>query len=177
MPKLNNHQIAALFETMADVLEIESSKNYFRFRSYRMAADVLKNMQDSVCSKIADDEDLSKIKGIGKEISQKIQVACETSKIPQLQKMFEIYPKSLVDLVKLPGLGPRRVRQLFEELEVKNIADLEKAAKSKKIQNLNGFGAKTEAKILKEIPKFSTEEKRIPWFMADLVAKRFKKFL
>jgi DNA polymerase (family 10) len=119
---------------------------------------------------VAKGEDLTQLPGIGEAIAKKIETVVRSGRLPQLDEVLKRTPKSLIELLEIPGLGPKRVQALFNALKIKSLEDLERAARSGKIKELPGFGAKTEELILKHLQKHELGEKRFLRFAAESVA-------
>lgn len=173
---LSNNEIADLFDQLAELLDIEGD-NPFRVRAYHNAARTIRSQPRSLAEMVAAGEDLTELPGIGKAIAQKIQTIIQTGRFPQLEQVLKRIPPSLVELLKIEGLGPKRVKTLFSLLKVKTIEDLERAALSGKVRQLPGFGPKTEELILKHLRKQSLQEKRFLRFEAESIAATLLAYL
>jgi DNA polymerase (family 10) len=147
---VHNTDVAAIFEKLANLLDIEGA-NQFRVRSYRNAARIVETLPQSVSDMLDQGEDLSELPGIGDDLAGKIREIVETGKLSQLQEVEERVPAELNEVLEVAGLGPKRVKKLYEELGIRNTEDLRKAAEAGKVQSLDGFGKKTEQKILDEL--------------------------
>ena len=143
----DNVEIAALFDRYADLLEIQDA-NPFRVRAYRNAARVVSGSPRSMAELLAEGRDLEELPGIGKDLAAKIATIVRTGALPQLEQLQQRVPRALSDLMGLPGLGPKRVKLLYRELNIRSIEDLQRAARSGALEKLPGFGAKTIARIL-----------------------------
>ncbi|MFZ5622719.1 MAG: DNA polymerase/3'-5' exonuclease PolX [Pseudomonadota bacterium] len=146
----HNAEIAALFDRLADLLEIEDA-NPFRVRAYRNAARTIANLGQSIAGLVETGKDLSELPGIGEAIAEKIATIVRTGRLPQLEEVEARTPGTLADLMKIDGLGPKRVKALYRQLNIRSFEDLARAARSGKIRGLDGFGAKTEAMILQHV--------------------------
>ncbi|MGE5147947.1 MAG: DNA polymerase/3'-5' exonuclease PolX [Candidatus Eiseniibacteriota bacterium] len=142
-----NADIAAALDEIADLLELEDA-NAFRIRAYRNAARLLRDLRAEVTTMLAEGKKLSDLPGIGEDLAGKIAEIAERGTTPMLEKLRGEVPHDLAELMKLPGLGPKRVRALNHELDIVNIDQLHRAAKDGRIRTLAGFGAKTEQRIL-----------------------------
>jgi len=156
---VRNAEIADLFDRMAALLEIQGA-NPFRVRAYRNAAQTLGDLPRSVSDMLADKEDLSRLPGIGKDLAGKIVEFIDTGHLAALEEVQKELPAGLVDLTRLPGLGPKRVKVLHEELGIRNLTDLERAARKHRIREIAGFGAKTEQRIIEALSRHAPEERR-----------------
>jgi DNA polymerase (family X) len=173
---VHNEDIAVIFEEMADLLEIENA-NPFRVRAYRNAARTIRNLSRELEDMVADGKDLTELPGIGKDLAGKINEILKTGTSKALKKLHREVPASVEDLLKLPGLGPKRVSILYHEMGIKNLAQLETAAKKARLQTFPGFGIKTEQNILEHISAFRTKEKRFLRNVADRYAKPLLTYL
>ncbi|MGD9079085.1 MAG: DNA polymerase/3'-5' exonuclease PolX, partial [Desulfobacterales bacterium] len=156
---VHNNDIAAIFEEIADFLEIEG-ENPFRIRAYRNAARTVTGLGEELKDMVADGEDLTKLPGIGKELAAKILEILETGTAKALIKLQQRIPKTVVEMLKLPNLGPKRVRILYQDLKIKNLKQLSLAARKGRIRALEGFGEKSEKAIFEAIEARAQKEKR-----------------
>jgi len=156
---VHNAELAELFNRLADLLDIEGG-NPFRIRAYRNAARTVSGLGSELRDMMAAGEDLTKLPGIGKELAAKICEILETGTAKALIKLQQQIPKTLIEILKLPNLGPKRVRILHRDLKIKNLEQLAKAARKGRIRALEGFGEKTETAILEAIEARAQKEKR-----------------
>ena len=164
---MTNSEIAAVFEQVADLLEFQGA-NPFRIRAYRNAARTIQNLPESAAEIVADpNRSLTDLEGIGKELSEKIIALLETGSMPMLDELLAEIPESVLAILRVPGLGPKRAKQLYQELHVATLDDLKAACESHKVQVLKGFGAKTEAAILDGLGIAAEAEQRILWAEAE----------
>jgi DNA polymerase (family 10) len=147
---VHNVDIAAVFEEIADLLEIEGD-NPFRIRAYRNAARTLRDLSREASSMLEKDEDLTDLPGIGKDLAAKIQDIVDTGTTPLLGKLRKQVPPALTELLHIPGLGPKRVKTLYHELDIHTVEQLHRAALDGRLHTLPGFGAKTEQRIVDAI--------------------------
>ena len=173
---VHNTEIAERFNRLAELLEIQGA-NPFRIRAYRKAAQTIEALPHSVTSMLAKGADLSKLPGIGKDLAAKIQEIVETGHLDLLDQVSSQLPGQLAELAKIPGLGPKRVKMLYDTLGIKDLKGLAKAARTGKIRQLHGFGAKTEESILAETDRHSSGEKRIKLHTAEQFAEPIIDFL
>jgi DNA polymerase (family 10) len=156
---VHNEDIAMIFDEMADLLEIEEA-NPFRVRAYRNAARTIRGLGRELGEMLADGEDLTRLPGIGKDLAAKIEEILATGHAKALDKLHKEVPASLEALLKIPGLGPKRVKALYKELQIKTLKQLENAARQGRLSALPGFGAKTEKRILEAVGAHRSLEKR-----------------
>ncbi len=147
-----NQDIADRFDELADYLEIKG-ENPFKIRAYRNASRLIRELSPELKDTLAGGADLTKISGIGKEIAAKIATMVETGRLPALDMVKSEFPATLPALLKLPGLGPKRVRHLLEDLQVASLDDLVAAARAGKIKQVDGFGPKLEKSLLEAASK------------------------
>jgi DNA polymerase (family 10) len=143
---VHNQDIAAVFDEMADLLELRQD-NPFRIRAYRRAAQTVRGQSRELRDAVAEGRDLKKLPGIGEDLAAKIVEILETGRCAALEKLRKQVPPGLEDLLHLPGLGPARVRQLRKELRITSLAGLRSAIDKGKLQQLKGFGPKLEQRI------------------------------
>ncbi len=157
---VRNAEIAEIFDRMATLLEIQGA-NPFRVRAYRNAARTVGDLPRNVGDMLEEEEDLSKLPGIGKDLAGKIAEIVATGRLAALEEVEKEVPAGLIDLTLLPGLGPKRVKALYEELGIRDLAGLERAARKHRLRELAGFGAKTEQRILEALSRHARRESRI----------------
>ena len=173
---VHNADIASVFEEIADLLEIENA-NPFRVRAYRNAARQVEGMGVPVADMVAKGEDLTELPGIGDDLAAKIREMVETGKCRFLEKLRRKTPPTITELLKIPGLGPKRVRALYHELDVQTLEQLARAARDGRIRELPGFGAKTEQTVLDAISAHVAEQRRFKLAVAAQYAEPLKKYL
>ena len=110
---------------------------------------------------------LTEIAGIGKDLAEKVATLVQTGSLPLLDELLAKTPESVLAILRVPGLGPKRAAQLYHDLNVATLDDLRAACESHKVQDLKGFGAKTEAAILQGLEIASEAGRRILWIEAD----------
>ncbi|MCY2973900.1 MAG: helix-hairpin-helix domain-containing protein [Planctomycetota bacterium] len=144
---MQNAEIADCFDEMADLLEI-SGESPFRIKAYRNGSQVIRDLPESVSQLIGDGKDLTKIDGIGSTLAEKSKVLIESGHLPALEELRKKIPTTLRTLLRVPGLGAKKVAVLHRELGVKDLAELKVACDSNLVKDLKGFGAKTQQAIL-----------------------------
>jgi len=162
----DNARIGDMFDRLADLLEIEDA-NPFRIRAYRNGAQTVREHPRGMADLLDDGQDLKELPGIGKDLAEKIQAIVETGRLPALEEVEARTPGVLSDLMKIPGLGPKKVKVLYKELDIRSVADLRTAAKEQRIRGLPKFAARTEEQILRRTEKFSVEERRFNLLEAE----------
>ncbi len=173
---VHNSDIAAMFNQLADLLDIQGA-NPFRVRAYRNAARTVGALSKSAADMVERGEDLSKLRGIGKDLAEKIETIVKTGKLPLLEETKRQVPAALSELSRVAGLGPKRVKALYEKLGIDGLDKLKRAAEKGRIRELEGFGKKTEQNILEEIGAIEGAEMRVKLPVADEVARHFVEYL
>ncbi len=164
---MTNAEIAAVFEQVADLLEFKGA-NPFRVRAYRNAARTIDDLPESLADVAADpNRELTAIDGIGKDLADKVVELVVTGSMEMLDELLAEIPESVLAILRVPGLGPKRAAVLYNELNVTNLDELREACLSQRVRQLKGFGAKTEAAILKGLDIAAEAEQRILWAEAD----------
>ncbi|MEN6497416.1 MAG: DNA polymerase/3'-5' exonuclease PolX, partial [Thermoguttaceae bacterium] len=162
---------------IGDLLEFPDA-NPFRVRAYRNAARTFRELPESAEEILADpNRRLTDISGIGKDLAEKIGVLVQTGTLSMLEELLEQVPRSVLAMLRVPGLGPKRAAALYHELGVSNLVDLREACQQHKVRELKGFGAKTEEAILGGLEIASQAERRTYWAEADLIAQEILKHL
>lgn len=146
---MTNLQISYIFANIADMLEIKG-ENIYKIRAYRKASRIIKKFPVEL-EDFTEKFEPESIPGIGKALSEKIQEIISTGKCKYYERLKREVPEDLIKMLKIPGLGPKRVRTIYNVLGVDTIAQLEKSAKKDKLRELPGFGVKTQQSILKGI--------------------------
>jgi DNA polymerase (family 10) len=173
---VHNEDIASIFDQMANLLDIEEA-NPFRVRAYRNGARTVRGLGRELGEWIAAGKDPEQLPGIGKELAHKIDEILQTGTLKALQVLHKKVPASLDALLKIPGLGPKRVKILFKDLGIRNLEQLEKAARTGRLHALPGFGSKTETHILDSIGSQREKKKRIPRVIAMQYAQPLANYL
>jgi len=173
---VHNEDIAAVFDEIADLLEIEGD-NPFRIRAYRNGAQMLLGMGQDIRTLIEHGEDITRLSGIGKNLAAKIHEILDTGHCRTLDKLRKQLPADLTELLRLPGLGPKRVHALYHELDIHNFEQLERAARDGLVSHLPGFGVKTEARILDAIQAHADTSRRFKLVVASRYAEPLVDYL
>ncbi|HDZ54198.1 MAG TPA: DNA polymerase/3'-5' exonuclease PolX [Candidatus Nealsonbacteria bacterium] len=148
---MKNQELAQIFYEIADFLEMEGIA--FKPYAYRRAAIALETLEEDAAQiyKKGGQKALKEIPGVGKGIAGGIEEYLKTGKIRSYESLKKKTPVNMEELTRVEGMGPRKVKILYQKLDIKNLKDLEKAAKAHKIASLFGFGEKTERNILEGI--------------------------
>jgi DNA polymerase (family 10) len=147
---MTNEDIARVFGEIADLLEL-GDENAYRVLAYRNAERELRSTGYDIPALLAAGEPLPRMPGIGPELSAKILEIHGTGTSKTLQKLRRDYPAGILDLLRLPGVGPKRVRLFYRQLGVGSLEELERAVRSGRLRSLGGFGAKSEQRLLEAI--------------------------
>jgi len=147
---MENVEVANALNRVADLLEIQGA-NPFRVRAYRNAARTIDSLPRPVAELVAEGADLKELPGIGEDLSAYITELVRTGRLKLLQQLERRMPASLTELMTLDGIGPKRARQLHDELGVDSLAELREALKAGKVEGLRGFGEKTVARIRRAV--------------------------
>jgi len=149
VPK-TNADLAAAFERTAELLELQQA-NPFRIRAYRNAARLVGELRLDLAEQVRQGRPLPKLPGIGADLAGKIEEFARNGHLALLDRLQRQVPAGVAEMLRLPGLGPKRVRALYDELHVTTLPQLARAARDGRIRALPGFGARTEARILEGI--------------------------
>ena len=154
---MNKKIIIRTLEKIALYMELQA-ENPFKVSAFRKAAAALESDERS----LSEIEDFTAIKGIGKGTAAVILELAETGESSVLKELEALVPKGLIPLMKLPGLGGKKLAKLYQELNVVDVESLRVACETGKVRELSGFAAKTEEKILKELENFGSRAERLP---------------
>ena len=157
---IHNSDIAKMFYTLADLLEIEGA-NPFRIRAYRRAAEVVEDLPKNAADMLRAGADFEELPGIGEDLAGKMREIIETGHLKALEEVEARTPSTLTALTAVPGLGPKRIHTLYEKLGIKTLDGLSRAAAAHKIQTLRGFSEQLETKISNALKTLRSTETRI----------------
>jgi len=172
---LHNVQLAQRFRQLADLLEL-AGENPFKIRAYRRAAGLLASLNEPVAV-LARDGRLRRMPGIGPQIAAKVEELLSTGRLRALEAAFERFPAGLIDVMGLPGVGPKRARSLYEHLGVTGIPDLAEAARARRVRAVPGCGAKSEADMLRNLAVLEKRTGLIPLSLARTLTADFQDHL
>ena len=170
---MDNEKIANTLSQLADLLEFTGA-NAFRLRAYRNGARQIRDLPDSISSMVDNAHDLTKLDGIGKSVAQKCVELCNNGKLEQMEELLQEVPRTVLDLLNVPKMGPKKAAAVFNELGVENLEQLKAACEAGQVRELSGFGAKTEQAILDGIAIAVNANKRILWAAADKIAAKLR---
>jgi DNA polymerase (family 10) len=169
---MENRDIARMFERVADLLEIQGA-NPFRIRAYRNASLTIEGIGTPLESLIGQDDGkaLQKLPGIGKDLAEKIVTIVRTGSLPLLAELSQDTPESLVTLLQIPGLGPKRAKIVHDALGVQTIDQLREAAIAGRLARLRGFGKASEQAILRAIEQARLKQVRLRLTEAEALVR------
>ena len=156
---MENIEIVRVLDEVADLLEIQQA-NPFRVRAYRNAVRTINAHASPLRKLVEQGADLTELPSIGKGLADNIRELVESGRLTMLEEMAAEIPPGLVELMRLPGVGPRKARKLWDELGVESIDDLEEVANEGRVAELPGFGLKTQDRILSGIRNYRTSTTR-----------------
>lgn len=174
---MKNHEVAELLRNIAQLLEIKEEL-VFKIRAYERAALTIENLDEDI-EYVWKQGKLDDIPGVGEALTKKISEFLETGKLEYYEKLKKQVPVNVEELSKVQGLGPKTILKLYKQLGVKTLKDLERAAKKKKIENIEGLGQVVEENILKSIEFVRSSGNRFllgtALDIADEIKNRLKK--
>ena len=173
---VQNAEIADLFEQLADLLELEGA-NPFRVRAYRNAARFVRGHPRSLAELLDEGADLAELPGIGEDLAGKIRTLVCTGRLPLLDQVSARVPAPLLAMTRIEGLGPKRAKALYKALRIRGLEDLARAARSGRIRELPGFGARTEQLIAERAERAATGERRLRLADAEQIARPLVAYL
>ncbi|HUK22135.1 MAG TPA: DNA polymerase/3'-5' exonuclease PolX [Gemmatimonadales bacterium] len=183
MPRLaasvQNSEVARLFDEVGDLLEI-LGENPFRIRAYRNAARTVRDFPEGIAEVVRRGErDLTELPSIGADMAEKIRTIVTTGELPLHKELCAKVPPGLLGLLRIPGLGPKRVKLLHSKLKITSAADLQKALDGGRVAKLKGFGPKTEQQMRAALGQKATETgpRRLLLFEAEEQAGALVKWL
>ena len=172
---MTNLQISRIFSEIADLLEIKG-ENPFKIRAYRRITQLMESLPQEV-EEIYKKGELNNLPGVGVSIAEKIKEILETGKLSYHEKLKKETPEGLLEMLKIPEMGPKTVALIYKKLGISTLEELEKAAHEKKLRNLYGLGPKTEENILKGMALIKERRERIPLHEALTLAEDIIKSL
>ena len=157
-PRSRNREVAALLEAIGEILEVKGELP-FKVAAYRKAADKIEALREPIETVHAEGR-LRSIPGIGPALEQKIAEFLDTGRLAYYDKLTAEFPPGLVEILQVPGLGPRKARLVFDTLGVGNLDQLEQAAREGRLREVPGLGEKTEENILHELERLKQRTDR-----------------
>ncbi len=157
-PRSRNSDVARLLEEIGELLEIKGEQP-FRVNAYRNAARRIESLREPI-EVVQAEGRLRSISGIGPALEQKIGEFLTTGRLEYVERLRAEFPPGLVELLQVPGLGPRKARLVYDQLGVGSLVELEAAARANKLRDIPGLGEKTEERLLKEIERLKVRSRR-----------------
>jgi len=145
---MNNQHIAQIFQDIAKLLELKGD-NVFHILAYQRASQTIDGLAQDVAT--MSDKELLALPGIGKDLAGKIREYLATARIAKYDELTREIPASVLELLRVPGIGPKRAKQFFDQLKVASIDDLEAAIMAGKLQGFPGIQERTEQNLMKGI--------------------------
>jgi len=145
---MDRHQIAQILSGIGAILEIKG-ENPFKIRAYENAARIVDAMSN--LEELIEAEDLTNIRGIGKNLADHITELYKTGRLKEYEALIKSIPEGLLEMLDIPGVGAKKIKVFWEKLEVENIGELEYACQENRLRDLSGFGQKSQDKILSGI--------------------------
>ncbi len=165
---MDKNQVANILDEIGTLLELKG-ENQFKTRAYGNAARTLRGLTEDLQQLVAENR-LREIKGIGDALSLKIVELVTTGKLKYYEDLRSSFPAGLMDMLRIPGFGPKKAKRLYDELGIGSIDDLEKACQEDRLSGLEGFGAKSQQKILEGIQQIRQFSGRHLFHVAAQVA-------
>ena len=173
---MENIEIVAVLGELADLLEIKGS-NPFRIRAYRNAIQTINSLTRSLEGMVEDGEDLTDLPAVGKDIAGHIEELISTGGLSRLEEVAAEVPRTLAELVKLDGVGPKKVKKLWNELGVTTVDQLEEALEADRVVSLEGFGATSAEKIRRSIEDYRKQVGRFLLSEAEVLIQPLLDYL
>ncbi len=148
---MDKKQVAEILEEIADILELKGEVE-FKVRAYRNAARIVRDVKGDL-KELVDSGELAKIKGIGPNLFEKIKELVNTGQLKYYEELKKSIPEGLFELLQIHGLGPKRIKAIYEKLGITTLAELEYACRENRLLKLEGFGKTIQDKVLKEIER------------------------
>lgn len=171
---MKNQVVARILNNIADILELQEVE--FKPIAYRRAAESIESLPEDI-EEIYKRGELRNIPGVGEHIALKIEEIIKTGKLKYYEKLKRQVKVDIEELNQIPGLGPKKIKALYQKLKIKNVNDLEKAIRQEKLRDLEGFGEKTEKILLEGIRIFKTRPVRFLYSTAVPIVDEVKKTL
>lgn len=172
---MNKKEVAGILEEIGILLELKG-ENPFKARAYFNAARVIETL-DRDLSQIVESGQLSAMKGIGGALAEKISMLVNQGSLPYYDDLKASIPEGLLDLLSIPGLGAKKVKKIYEELQVTSLGELEYACRENRLRDLTGFGQKSQDSILKNIELYKKNSERYLYPLAEDAARQLITYL
>ncbi|HZZ19788.1 MAG TPA: DNA polymerase/3'-5' exonuclease PolX [Opitutaceae bacterium] len=166
---MTKNEIADVLAEIGTLMELKG-ENPFKIRAYSGGARAIEALEKADFEKLVAEGELQSVKGIGEALAAKIMELHATGRLEFLDKLKASIPPGLVEMLRIPGLGPKKIAALERELGIKSVAELDKACREGRVAGLAGFGEKTQEKILAGIKNREAYSRRHVWWKANDVA-------
>ncbi len=166
---MDKKEVARIFEEIAVLLELKAA-NPFRIRAYRNAVRAVLSLDEDL-GKVVEEKRLTELEGIGDDLAEKITTLVKTGRLPFYEKLKKSTPAGIVEMMRVHGLGGKKIKLIHQKLKIKTIAELKKACEMGKLSKLRGFGPKTEKNILESLSHQESYQKRHLWWDAMAAAR------
>src|SRR5438105_7537124 len=166
---MDNKQIARILRDTARLLEIDGAI-IGRYRSYEKAAELIDSLPESVEQLVKEPEKLEELPGIGERMVEHLQEIVKTGDYSLRKKLLKKYPPTILDVLQLQSLGPKKVAFLWSHFKAATVADVERLAREQKLRDLPGFGEKSEQNILKAVEVYKKSTRRFVIYTAAVAA-------
>src|SRR5258708_7423991 len=162
---MTKNEIADVLTEIGTLLELKG-ENPFKVRAYQMGARSLEGIEEAELARLIAEDELSSVRGIGDALAKKISELYTSGRLEFFEQLKASIEPGLVDMLQIPGLGPKKIRALRDKLGITDIAGLTQACTDGRVADLAGFGAKTQEKILAGIRNRETYGRRHLWWDA-----------
>ncbi len=166
---ISSSQIAAAFEELATLMDLKG-ENVFKVKAHQNAARILENLQDDLPT-FLEQARQGKVRGVGEAIYQKIELLVQEGRLAELEALRASFPPGVLEMLRVPGLGPKKVRVLYQDLGITSLLELETACRDGKIAVQKGFGEKTQNKILEGLERLKNYAEQFLFSQADTIAQ------
>lgn len=173
---MSNSEIAKILSLTADLLDIKG-ENPFKVRAYRNAARLVEGSSKDFEKLVKEEFDLTKLPGIGHDLSEYIKEIVITGKFSKLEELKKQIPLGLIDMLSIEGLGPKRIKEIYDAFHITSLEELKKYAQNGELDKLPGFGPKLIEKILKGVKQLKKAGIRFLWADVEEVAEEIRKYL
>jgi DNA polymerase (family 10) len=163
---MENREVARILRETAHLLQIDGAQ-IGRYRSYEKAAELIETLPESIAEVAKDEEKLTELPGIGDRMAEHIREILKTGDYGLRKKLLKKYPRTILDLLSLQGLGPKKVAVIWSAFKVADVERVEKLAREGRLRDLPGFGEKTEQNILKAAEVFKKSSGRFLIHVAE----------
>ena len=164
---MTNYEIADHFSLLSKLMDIHG-ENSFKSKSYGSAAFNIERLPKEIIE--MDDAELFGIRGIGETTGQKIKELLQTGKLSQLEKLLATTPEGILEMMQIKGLGPKKIAQIWKEMSIESLGELEYACNENRLAAIKGFGAKTQENVLQNIKYYQQNQGHHLWAEVEHVA-------